>query len=88
MKDSFKNKARIATLSHLTPRRQEAHFCFSCEERHLVADCAPERKAQGGQRELTFQVAEGLPPFPDLKMEKFPAISFLVESYEMFDPKF
>lgn len=44
-----------------------------------MADCTPERKAQGGQRELPFQVAEGLPPFPDLKMENFLAISFLVE---------
>lgn len=33
-----------------------------------------------GEREFTFQVAEDLPLFPDLKMEIFPAIAFLAES--------
>lgn len=36
-------------------------------------------KLREGERELTYQVAD-LPLFPDLKMEKFPAVSFLVES--------
>lgn len=37
-------------------------------------------KLKAGERELTFQMAEDLPLFSDLKTENFPAISFLLES--------
>lgn len=40
--DSFKNKARNAT-----PPTSRRWVCFSCEERHLMADCAHEGKTQG-----------------------------------------
>lgn len=77
VKDSFKSKARIATTLH---PQTGSSLCFCREEKHLVADRTPQGEAQGGERGLALHVVEDLPLSPDLKMENFPAIFFLVES--------
>lgn len=54
-----------------------------------MADCAGENKAQEGKRELTFQVAEDIPSFSNLRMENFQLhLSLLNPNATMFDLKF